>query len=368
MNPVAPRRLAALAPLVAWIALLLGLLGALLAMERSVGHPPIDPQELLRSVREQGALRLAVQLVRLGALLLVTTQLVLTARVGWQVHRSPTPTGVGRRPIRGARVHRRLVERALLPGMATGTLAILAPTVAGAATTPPAATAVEAPPTTATAPLPSPATERVAVMVPLDASTTPGDPDRAPTAAAADPLTPTSPEGDALPDEDAVAVMVALPDEEAVAPTTPAGPASPAAAPASSNAGGEETDAPGPRSGASTPLDEGGRGRPEPAGSGDAISGRQHRTGPGPEDAASTVAAAVDETWTVQPGDHLWSISAETLADAWGRPVSDVEVADYWQQVISANRDSLVDPTDADLLFPGQRITLPAPWGPATAG
>ena len=31
----------------------------------------------------------------------------------------------------------------------------------------------------------------------------------------------------------------------------------------------------------------------------------------------------------------------------------------YWQRLIDANRDGLVAPGNADLLFPGQRLVLP---------
>lgn len=67
---------------------------------------------------------------------------------------------------------------------------------------------------------------------------------------------------------------------------------------------------------------------------------------------------AVDspEAWTVQPGDHLWSISEEVLADAWGRPPTDAETDLYWRSVLAAN--ALPDP---DLLFPGQVVVLPEP-------
>ena len=70
---------------------------------------------------------------------------------------------------------------------------------------------------------------------------------------------------------------------------------------------------------------------------------------------------APDATWTVAPGDHLWSIAERVLAGAWGRPPADAEVVPFWEAVVERNRPSLADPGNPDLLFPGQVLTLPAP-------
>lgn len=72
-------------------------------------------------------------------------------------------------------------------------------------------------------------------------------------------------------------------------------------------------------------------------------------------------APAPDATWTVAPGDHLWSIAERVLAGAWGRPPADAEVAPFWEAVVERNQASLADPGNPDLLFPGQVLTLPAP-------
>jgi hypothetical protein len=72
-------------------------------------------------------------------------------------------------------------------------------------------------------------------------------------------------------------------------------------------------------------------------------------------------ARAAERTWTVAPGQHLWSISAEVLSASLGRPPAEGEVAPYWQQVVEANRARLADPANPDLLFPGQVLVLPAP-------
>lgn len=61
----------------------------------------------------------------------------------------------------------------------------------------------------------------------------------------------------------------------------------------------------------------------------------------------------------VQPGEHLWSIAEDTLADSLGREPADEEVAPRWQQIIDANRLQLVDPSNPGLVFAGQSIVIP---------
>lgn len=73
---------------------------------------------------------------------------------------------------------------------------------------------------------------------------------------------------------------------------------------------------------------------------------------PAPPPAVDVVAVAA--------GDCFWSISADVLADALGRPPSDGEVATHWRRLVEANRDRLVDPGNPDLLYPGQQLVLPA--------
>jgi nucleoid-associated protein YgaU len=69
----------------------------------------------------------------------------------------------------------------------------------------------------------------------------------------------------------------------------------------------------------------------------------------------STEPQSTPATRVVQHGDHLWSISQATLTEAWGRVPTDAEVHRYWRSVIAANPTV----TDPDLLFAGQRVTLP---------
>jgi hypothetical protein len=69
---------------------------------------------------------------------------------------------------------------------------------------------------------------------------------------------------------------------------------------------------------------------------------------------------ATDSAWVVQHGDSFWSIASEHLADVSGRSVTEGEVGSYWRQLVERNRSRLVNPNDADLLFTGQVIELPA--------
>ncbi|HEU5082127.1 MAG TPA: hypothetical protein VFU14_02215 [Acidimicrobiales bacterium] len=74
----------------------------------------------------------------------------------------------------------------------------------------------------------------------------------------------------------------------------------------------------------------------------------------------TVTAPAAPATWTVVAGESLWSIAEELLADAWGRPATDPEIAPYWQHLVAANRGRLVDPADPDLIHPGQVLEVPA--------
>ena len=72
--------------------------------------------------------------------------------------------------------------------------------------------------------------------------------------------------------------------------------------------------------------------------------------------------------WTVRPGDSFWHIAGRTVATAWGRDPSTVELDPYWRALIEANRARLADRANADLLFPGQELVLlPVPPAPTAA-
>ena len=76
-----------------------------------------------------------------------------------------------------------------------------------------------------------------------------------------------------------------------------------------------------------------------------------------------TVAEAsdnIDTTWTVKSGESFWVIATETLADEWGvSDLTDTEIVSYWEPLIAANQDRLVDPGNPDLLLPDQELVLP---------
>lgn len=65
--------------------------------------------------------------------------------------------------------------------------------------------------------------------------------------------------------------------------------------------------------------------------------------------------------WTVEQGDHFWSIAERVLAREWGRPPTDAEVVGYWDRLITANQDRLADPENPDLIYPGQTFAVPQP-------
>jgi nucleoid-associated protein YgaU len=79
----------------------------------------------------------------------------------------------------------------------------------------------------------------------------------------------------------------------------------------------------------------------------------------GPPGALTATRTESVRTWTVAPGDHLWSIAERTVASSLDRTPEEAEVARYWRSLIAANRHVLADPDNPDLLFSGQVLTLP---------
>jgi hypothetical protein len=61
-------------------------------------------------------------------------------------------------------------------------------------------------------------------------------------------------------------------------------------------------------------------------------------------------------THTVAPGDHFWSIAQEMV----GRDAKELGVMHYWTDLIEANRERLVDPSNPDLLMVDQVLVLPS--------
>lgn len=63
-------------------------------------------------------------------------------------------------------------------------------------------------------------------------------------------------------------------------------------------------------------------------------------------------------TVVVEPGDHLWKISARHLEAIGGSTPTAEQVTPYWREVIEANRDRLRS-GDPDLIYPGEVVVLP---------
>jgi hypothetical protein len=61
----------------------------------------------------------------------------------------------------------------------------------------------------------------------------------------------------------------------------------------------------------------------------------------------------------VVTGDSFWHIAERTLRRTLQRRPSDAETAGYTALLIERNRQVLADPDNPDLIFPGQRFTLP---------
>lgn len=165
---------------------------------------------------------------------------------------------------------------------------------------------------------------------------------------------------------------------------TPPGPASssttvsdpPSPPPAAGSADTRPGDTPGgsgtadsdnaaPTGAADTPG-SGGVGR---SGSGSAGDPMPSPTPAGPSTApTSTADGSTDQsppptnptTWTIQPGDHLWHVSQQTLTRATGVAPTDAATATYLHTLIAANVKVFAVPGNPDLVFPGQVFTLPA--------
>lgn len=62
----------------------------------------------------------------------------------------------------------------------------------------------------------------------------------------------------------------------------------------------------------------------------------------------------------VRPGDNMWRLAEQRLAELLGRPPVDSEIAPFWLQVIAANVGRIRS-GDPDLIFPGEVLVIPAP-------
>lgn len=74
---------------------------------------------------------------------------------------------------------------------------------------------------------------------------------------------------------------------------------------------------------------------------------------------SGTGSGAAASSWTLAPGEHLWHVAKIHLSESWGRPVLDGEITRYWVEVVEANRASLPDPANPDLVYPGDVVELP---------
>lgn len=74
----------------------------------------------------------------------------------------------------------------------------------------------------------------------------------------------------------------------------------------------------------------------------------------------TTSAATTSTSWTVRPGEDLWSITESVLIARLGHRPDQAEVAALWLRVIDTNRPNLPDPANPSLIFTGDVITVPA--------
>lgn len=81
---------------------------------------------------------------------------------------------------------------------------------------------------------------------------------------------------------------------------------------------------------------------------------------------ATMAPTVTPSTWTVAPGESFWSIAEELLTEAWHRTPSGPEVDAFWRALVEVNRSRLTDPTDADLIQPGQVFEVPSVPPPST--
>jgi DNA-binding SARP family transcriptional activator/nucleoid-associated protein YgaU len=88
--------------------------------------------------------------------------------------------------------------------------------------------------------------------------------------------------------------------------------------------------------------------------------------GPAGAEAPNPASLPTETEVVVEPGDNLWDMSEDRLADDLDREPSDPETVPYWRDVMTANHDRLVDPANPSLIHPGQVLVLP-PTGHAVA-
>lgn len=72
----------------------------------------------------------------------------------------------------------------------------------------------------------------------------------------------------------------------------------------------------------------------------------------------TAVAVAKTEV-IVESGDSFWTLAAEAVGEKLGVEPTNRAIANYWLVFIEVNRDRLVYPNNADLIYPGQSLVLP---------
>lgn len=71
--------------------------------------------------------------------------------------------------------------------------------------------------------------------------------------------------------------------------------------------------------------------------------------------------------YVVGKGENFWTIARDYLAVKLNRQPDDVEITSYWRQLIEHNRQELKNQTNPNLIFPGQKISLPPIPGSITS-
>lgn len=82
--------------------------------------------------------------------------------------------------------------------------------------------------------------------------------------------------------------------------------------------------------------------------------------------AADAVPVAADAappvtSWVVAEGESFWTIADEVTSQRLGRAATDREIDPVWRTIVRTNRARLLDPSDPDLLWPGQVLDIPPP-------
>jgi hypothetical protein len=332
-------------------ALLAGEVAAVVALHRLGAAPGFAPPggdvgRWLHDTAPVDAVAAVLRLVALGCAwwLLASTVAYLVAGLApaARARRRASAT----RPVpEAARVARgsRALEVLTHPGVRRLVDAALALTVVGGATLAgPAATAAppSPPPTVTTAPA-------VVLHHPDHRPSAPTPPGtvRAGRAGLAQVPATASPSSPAPP------VTTVAPRASAPAPT-PARPATSATPPTTTTTPGSATVAPDPFTVSPGPASPGRWGS-----SADASTNPPAVVG-----APDTAPEAQPATHVVAAGENLWSIAADRVAGATGRPraaLRPADVAPYWQALCDANRGT-VRSGNLSLVYPGEVVELPA--------